>query len=517
MKTDRQVRRLMEEFIKTGEVEVSAERADMHRNTGRRYLREGKLPSERKRVRTWRTREDPFEEHWEEVERWLLLEPGLEAKTVFEELCERYPGCYEEGQLRTLQRRVRGWRASNGPEKEVFFAQEHRPGEAFQTDFTDCGELFVTLRGEAFEHLLCHVMLPYSNWEWVVVVHSESLLALKKGLQGALFVLGRVPFYHQTDNSTSATHRLKTGARGYNEEYVELLKHFGMKPRRIEVAASEQNGDVEVSHRVFKRRVLQALMRRGSRDFESEQVYEEFVQEVARKANSGRVERLQDELAVMRELKSARLPEFKEEWVTVGSTSTIRVRYNTYSVPSRLIGEELRVRVFEGALEVYHGTRLEMNIERLRGRFNATIDYRHIIHSLVKKPGAFARYRHREALFPQAVFRQAYDALRAGRSERSADLEYLRLLYLSATTMETEVASALSLLLEAGMVPTLERVRELMPEYKPEVTALSLEPLKLQDYDELLTGGMKHGKRPGRQSAPGAAARASVADIRGVL
>ena len=493
MKTDAQVRRLMEEYQKTGRLLVSALRSDMHRNTARRYRVAGKLPSELRKVRDWRTRKDPFGLDWEEVEMRLVAEPGLEAKTLFEWLCEQHPGRYQEGQLRTLQRRVREWRAARGPDKEVFFAQEHRSGEAFQTDFTDCRELEVTLCGEPFGHLLCHVMLPYSNWEWAEVVQSESLLALKKGIQGAVFELGHVPEYHQTDNSTSATHRLAVGERGYNGEYLKVLEHFELKPRLTDVGAKEQNGDVEVSHRVLKHRLSQALLLRGSRDFEDEAAYEQFVMAVVRKANRTRTERLSDELRVMRKFTNARLPEFREEWVRVSSGSTLRVRHNSYSVPSRLIGERLRVRIFETYLEVYQGNRLEMKVERLRGRFGALIDYRHVISSLVRKPKAFARYRHREMLFPTLVFRQAYDALCAQKSVRSADLEYLRLLQLAATTMETEVGCALSLLLEAGQLPVLEQVKELMPEYKPAVARLSLPALDLSLYDALLTEGLSEG------------------------
>ena len=163
----------------------------------------------------------------------LETAPELEAKTLFEALQDQHPGRYQDGQLRTLQRRVRQWRAEHGPDKEVFFPQEHRPGEAAQLDFTHATSLGVTILGVAFAHLLCHVVLPYSNWQHVTVCLSESFLALKRGLQGALFQLGRVPGWLQTDNSTAATHELSTGKRGFNDEYEELVAHFGMKPRTI--------------------------------------------------------------------------------------------------------------------------------------------------------------------------------------------------------------------------------------------------------------------------------------------
>jgi hypothetical protein len=145
----------MKEYQKTGKVIKAAMRADMDPKTARKYIRSGKLPSQMKAAHTWRTREDPFESHWREVEQMLEAAPELEAKTLFDWLCERYPGVYREGQLRTMQRRVGHWRASEGPEKEVYFPQEHEPGKRMSTDFTHMGKLGITIAGEAFDHLLC--------------------------------------------------------------------------------------------------------------------------------------------------------------------------------------------------------------------------------------------------------------------------------------------------------------------------------------------------------------------------
>ncbi len=155
----------------------------MHRHTAAKYLNSGKVPSELKTLRAYRTREDKFAEDWESTLLPMLeAAPELEAKALFEWLCEREPERYEEGQLRTLQRKVRRWRAESGPPKEVFFPQEHVPGEAMQTDFTHGDELGVTIEGQAFSHLLCHPVLPYSNWEWVTVCRSESIAAIRRGV-----------------------------------------------------------------------------------------------------------------------------------------------------------------------------------------------------------------------------------------------------------------------------------------------------------------------------------------------
>jgi hypothetical protein len=245
--SDAQVRKLMEELTKHGEKGMAAMKAGMDPKTARKYAAAGKLPSEMESARSWRTREDPFVEDWPEVEALLRESPGLDAKTVFEELCIRYPGRHEPGELRTLQRRVRTWRAAHGPAKEVVFAQLHRAGEAAQTDFTRATELAVTIAGQLFVHMLCVFVLPYSNWQWATVCLSESMAALRKGVQRALFQLGRVPKYHQTDNSTAATHRIPDGKsvvaegrrRPFNEEYLALMRHFGMTPRTTEVGAAQ--------------------------------------------------------------------------------------------------------------------------------------------------------------------------------------------------------------------------------------------------------------------------------------
>jgi transposase InsO family protein len=476
----------MDEMIRHGGVGVAALRAGMHRNTARRYMEAGKLPSELKAPRTWRTREDPFAEDWEEVAVRLEVAPELEAKALFEDLMARRPGRYEEGQLRSLQRRVKQWRAEHGPPKEIFLPQQHRPGEAMQTDFTWAGGLGVTIGGEAFDHLLCHSVLPYSNWQSVVVSRSESMLALRHGVQEAVFRLGRVPEWHQTDNSTAATHDLRTGKRGFNAEYEELMAHLGMKPRTIGIGESHQNGDVEASNGALKRRLEQHLLLRGSRDFATVEVYEGWFGAVIGQANARRGARMAEELRVMRPLAASRLPQFREERVRVTSNGMVQVKKNTYSVPSRLSGERVVVRIFDLHLEVFYGGRRQLVVERLRGEGKHQVDYRHVIWSLVKKPWGFARYRYREALFPAASFRRAYGTLTEALPERQADLEYLRVLHLAAATLQHEVEAAVELLLAEGKLPTFSQVRALTAGRPPELPDMAPLAVDLSSYDELL-------------------------------
>ena len=251
-----------------------------------------------------------------------------------EYLMDQHPGRYQAGQVRTFQRRVKQWRAECGPPREIFFPQEHRAGEAIQTDFTRAGELGVTLAGEAFEHLLCQSVLPYSNWQSVTVCRSESMLALRRGIQMAVFRLGRIPEWHQTDNSTAATHDLSTGKRGFNGEYVELMEHWGMQPRTIAIGESHQNGDVEALGGALKRRLEQHLLLRGSRDFESLEVYEGWIADVVDRVNDQRSERLAEELAKMRPLSKRRLPEHREQWVRVTSNGTMWAATRKRGIPA---------------------------------------------------------------------------------------------------------------------------------------------------------------------------------------
>ena len=486
---DAQVRKLRMEMKKHGKIGLAAMRTGMNRKTARKYESTDKLPSELRKPRDYRTRKDPFEQDWLWVESLLKESPGLEAKIIFEGLQRKAPGRYQDGQLRTLQRHIKQWRALSGPDKEVFFPQEHRPGEAIQLDFTEATSLQIRIAGVVFAHLLCHVVLPYSNWRHVTVCLSESFLAIRKGLQGALYMLGHVPKFVQTDNSTAATHQLskKNKKRGFNEDYITLTRHFGITPRTTGVGKKEQNGDVEAANGALKRRLEQELLMRGNREFSCKSDYEKWLADVVDRNNRGRKKRLDDERAVMRPLHTVRLPEFTELDVKVTSWSTIRVARCAYSVPSRLIGERVRVRLYETRIEVYFESKLLLQVERSKGRA-ARIDYRHVIWSMVQKPGAFAQYRHREELFPSLVFRQAYDAIGLEHDKViQRDLHYLRILHLAATTMESGVEKCLAEMLKAKRPIDIDALKEQMGVQLNSV-APSMTPFEpeVASYDQLL-------------------------------
>ncbi|GAG29972.1 unnamed protein product, partial [marine sediment metagenome] len=244
---------------------------------------------------------DPFDEVWEEVRQELEASPGLQSKTLFEWLQRKYPGRYQDGQLRTLQRRVKGWRATAGPAKEVFFDQVHHPGRLCASDFTHMTSLGVTIGGQPFDHLVYHFVLTYSNWERVTVCFSESFESLSEGLQNALWELGGVPQRHRSDRMSLAVNNLSE-KKEFTERYEALMKHYGLKMEKIQAGKANENGDVEQSHRRFKEAVDQALMLRGSREFSSRETYAKFLGEIRDQRNAGRRERLAEEVSLLRRL-----------------------------------------------------------------------------------------------------------------------------------------------------------------------------------------------------------------------
>jgi hypothetical protein len=427
--------------------------------TARKYRRLGKLPGEVQRMeRDWRTRADPFVEVWPELEPLLQLNPGLEARTLFAALQRRYPGRFADGQVRTLQRRVKQWRALHGQAKEVFFAQVHHPGRLCASDFTHCSELQVTIGGVRLEHLIYHFVLTYSNWEAGTLCFAESYESLSEGLQNALWQLGGIPQVHRTDRLTAAVPSGTEGAL-FTERYGSLLRYYGLEGQAIQAGQAHENGACEQSHRQFKRALEQALLLRGSRDFPSRREYQRFLEQLFEQLNANRHERLAEELPLRRRLPGRRLESYKSRDVRVDRGSTIHVAGNTYSVSSRLIGERVEARVYAERIEVWYAQQCVERLPRLRGRGEHRIEYRHVIDWLVRKPGAFADYRYRVDLFPSSGFRLAYDRLRQQQPLRAVK-EYLGILQLAAKQSESGVAAALSRLLEEGRPLSVAAVAE---------------------------------------------------------
>jgi hypothetical protein len=336
--------------------------------------------------------------------------------------------------------------------------------------------------------MLYHFVLTYSNWETGNICFSESFESLSEGLQNALWKLGGVPLDHQTDRLSSAVHKL-----GHPEEFTQrykaLLKHYGLNGRKIQAGKANENGDIEQRHRRYKEALDQALMLRGSRDFVNREEYGTFLQKLFEQLNAGRRDRLLDEISVLKPLPAMRLNDCKKLKVRVGPSSTVHVQHNTYSVHSRIIGEQVDVRLYADHLEIWYAQKLIETIPRIRGESRHFIQYRHIIDWLVRKPGAFENYRYRDDLFPTSRFRMAYDYLK-DHSPTNANKEYLKILYLAAMESEPDVDDVLRHLIYEGNPISSEAVQTLLESNEPvaPATAIIVDEVDLSVYDALLEG-----------------------------
>jgi transposase InsO family protein len=473
-------------------LEVSAEKAGISEKTARKYLHSGKLPEELRKGHTWRTREDPFSQDEKKMKDMLKENPLLEAKTLFEHFQSENPDRYSDGQLRTLQRRFRQWRALEGSSKEVIFPQVHHPGERCQSDFTSMNELNITIRGARFDHLLYHFILTYSNWQTGTICQSESFESLSEGLQRALWELGGVPKVHQSD-SLSAAVRNTDNPETFTDRYLALIRHYGLKAQKIEPGKANQNGDTEQSHNRLKKMVAQQLMLRGSRDFESHEDYRIYLEKIFRKLNSRNSAKIKEEVKYLRALPSQKIDCCKREIVRVKTWSTITVGHNIYSVPSRLIGEKVLAKLLPDKVEVWYAQKCVAVLPRLKGRKKHYVQYRHIIDYLLRKPGAFENYIYKDDLFPTHRFRVAYDYL-SSVSFHSGTKEYLKILELAAKENETLVDDAIETLIREESAISFEHVRALVSQGQ---IRTGIQEIKITDVDtsayDILLGASSEG------------------------
>ena len=490
MITDEQVKLFRKKRMQGKKQEAAAAMAGIALRTAQRW-ETGDLPSQTRKARVYRTRPDPFSEVWEgDVLPLLELDKDrkLQAKSVLKELRRRHPGKFSRSLLRTLQRRMRDWRAMSGPPKEVVFPQDHPPGREAAFDFTHCGELGITIAGEVFDHLLFTLKASYGKWMYAELAFGETWEALSQGLQNAMWASGGVFKIWRHDNLSAATQELKRSAgRTLTKRYQNLLDHYGATSSRIRPRKANENGIAEKANHLLKTAIDQELRLRGYRDFSTVSVYLEFVRNVVAEHNADHAATIDVERAVLKSLPTCRLPEYTVFRPTVRSWSTVRVAGRNYSVPSRLIKHEVEVRQYPDHLEVYFKNKLTLELPRLRGGASTRVDYRHVIWSLVRKPGAFARYKFREELFPSMSFRRAYDSLVSWRGER-ADIEYVRILHLAASTMEGPVERALDTLLKEGKRFDYAAVKAIAVPQPVDVPVVTIGKVDLAQFDRLLGG-----------------------------
>ncbi|MCC5858212.1 MAG: IS21 family transposase [Ectothiorhodospiraceae bacterium] len=472
---------------------TAAAKAGISERTGRRI--DAGNPVGGAKARHWRTRADPFAAVWGEVAEQLHATPDLQAITLLEWLQGRFPGEYPDSLLRTLQRRVKAWRARYGPDKEVMFPQRHAPGERALSDFTVLKEMTVTVRGEILAHRLYHFRLAYSGWCHArVILGGESYTALAESLAEALEHLGGVPVEHRTDSLSAAFRNLDAQAqRDITARYQALCAHYGMRPSRNNPGRGHENGSVESPHGHLKRRIRQRLKLRGSTDFDSLAAYRTFIDEVVASINRRNASRIAAERTVLAPLPCQRGADYTEALVRVTTSSTFTYSRVLYSVPARLIGERLRVHAYDDRLVLHHGGQELLTLSRVHtvpgGGRRRSIDYRHVIAWLVRKPRALAALAFRDDLLPDDNWRSIYRRLGALLSTEDTCKRVVGALKLAA---DHDCAQALGAdwqaALQRGHCPTLA---ELQTRFAPRSATRSLPVLQsrqhpLADYDCLL-------------------------------
>ena len=470
-----------------------ARRLRMSGKTVRKYRDADQLPSQIEPAeRSYRTREDPLTEFWDEITALLERDPRLKPYAILDWLKQKYNPPEGEPRVsdsirRTLERRVQSWKLQQGIEQEVKFPQTHHPGDVIAFDFVVLNSLQVTLAGKPFDHMLFHAVFTYSNWEYVHLCHSESFEALSAGLQDALHRAGGVPRRVRSDSLSAAVNNLSDD-KEFATAYRDLLAHYGVQGHRINVRKPHENGDVESSHRHFKDIVDQALRLRGSRDFATADDYMVFVRQLARRRNDERAERFREEIAALGPLPAQRRGTSTSILVTVKSDSIIRVKRNAYSVSSKYIGLELEVRIHQDHLELRYRNECLERMPRLFGCGKEDIDFRHVIDSLSRKPGAFVNYKYVNHMYPTTRFRMTYDQLLQNTTEPAAVKQYLQLLYAAKHEGLDLVDDALRGFLTKGQAIKVDDVLKLVASKQqfPAPTDVHVEAPDLSTFDSLL-------------------------------
>ena len=488
--TQQQVKLYMSYRKSQSQVKASA-KAGISQRSARR-IEKGEHLTEQP-PRQYRTRKDPFKGLFEEhLVPLLEKNPGLQPITLLDVLNERAPDLFDQSHLRTLQRRVKRWRVTEGPEREVIFLQRHTPGDMGISDYTWMNKLNITLAGNVFKHKIYHYRLVYSGWTYVqVTLGGESFESLSSGLQNAFWRSGGVPATHRTD-SLSAAFKNHTQEILLTQRYDKLCKYYGVKPTRNNKGIAHENGAIESPNGHLKRKVEQQLMLRGSRDFNNLADYEEFINLIVAKINRQCKTRFEEEKPYLQTLPSRRTNNFSELYVRVSSSSTINVKRVTYTVPSRLIGSALLVHIYDNKLALFYGHELTLTLPRIYAQGPSRkrcVNYRHVIHSLAKKPNAFRNSLLRDDLIPLGDFTLLWEQLTQGGLS-DADCRYMVDLLVLADNYDCEQALGRYVLteLEDGRAAPIKQCRDLFGPGKIELPLLISKQHNLSSYNCLMGG-----------------------------
>lgn len=431
-------------------VSVAAAQAGFSVATAYRIEHDRRLPSE-KAVPRSRRRPDPLADIFDtDVVPLLQAAPGIRPVAIFDELRRRHEAL-TPGIRRTLERRIRAWRAVHGHEREVIFRQVHEAGRMGLSDFTDMGDLAITVAGVPLNHRLYHFRLACSGFEHAhVILGGESYVALAEGLQNALWILGGAPREHRSDSLSAAFRNLDREAReDLTTRYDALCAHYQMEPTRNNRGVAHENGAIESAHGHLKNAIRDALLLRGSANFADLHAYRGFVDEIVSRKNARNAQRIDAERALLQPLPPSRTCDYEETFVYVTSTGGFTLRKVFYTVPSRLIGHRLRVRLYDNRLELLLGATALMTLERGRssanGKHGHVVDYHHVIHALRRKPMALLSLVYRDRLFPRQAYRLTFEFLREQLPERAACKTMVELLSLAHDrNCEAQLAAVLT-------------------------------------------------------------------------
>ena len=471
--------------------EAAAAKAGFSTSTAYRIEADPRLPSQKREPRG-RRRPDPLADVWEtEVIPILEAAPGIRAIAVLEELRRRHPDL-NPNVRRTLERRMRAWRALAGPEQDVIFRQIHEPGRLGLSDFTDMADLDVEVAGEPLAHRLYHFRLAFSSFEHAeVVLGGESFVALAEGLQNALWSLGGVPKEHRSDSLSAAFRNLDRNAQeDLTRRYAALMRHYDMAPSRNNAGIAHENGAIESAHGHLKAAIRDALLLRGSRSFDDLTAYRRFVDEVVGQRNARNRKRVELERPQLGRLPKRRTVDFEEKIVTVTSAGGFILKRVFYTVPSRLIGHRLRARLYDDRIDCYLGSTHVVTLQRGQP-VSATqgghvVDYRHVIHALRKKPMALLNLVYRDQLFPRIAYARAFEMLRIELGDKRACRITVELLALAhERACEAELALAIEADLDAGRAPDLGALRARFVPEPGAIPEVTVELVPLDAYDEL--------------------------------
>ena len=488
-------KRLFMKLRKTHSIEVASAKAGFSRATGYRVAADPPLPSKETKPRG-RRRPDPLADVFDTVVVPILENsPGIRPVGVFQELMRRHPEL-DPGVRRTLERRIRLWRAEHGDDQDVIFRQKHEPGRQGLSDFTRMETLGVSVAGEPLAHMLYHFRLAWSGFTHArVVLGGESFTALAEGLQDALWHLGGVPSEHRTDSLSAAFCNLrKDEAEDMTERYKVLCDHYGMEPSRNNRGVAHENGSIEGPHGHLKRSVADALALRGSSDFDDLDSYRSFIAEVVGRANAHRSKAIEAERATLGDLPAVRTADYEPVSVNVTSSSGFVLRRVFYTVPSRLIGHRLGGRIYDDRIELFlSGTHL---LTLPRGRAGASgpnvhvVNYRHVIHSLKKKPMALLNLVYRDELFPREAYRRCFEKALEQLSERQACRLAVALLALAhEENCEAELASEIDRALKAGQLPDPAELKAHFAPQRGKMPGVAVTRPPLVGYGALLSVG----------------------------